>query len=127
MGMPTPVPSPPTPPPTPHKRGLVSSLDAPALTRHCQDATPAASVSGWCWDADWTDGGMAPMYVRVVVNGRVAVPMLLANVTRPNLIKTGAPNKQHGFSLQLNAALSAEICATEGGAAAATHEVRVQA
>ena len=125
--MPTPAPSPPSPPPTPHKHGLVSNLDAPALTKHCQDGTPAASIGGWCWDADWDGGGVPPVYVRVLVDGQVVVPMLLANNTRPDLIKTGAPNKEHGFALQLDTALSARLCATTGAAAASTHRVRVQA
>ena len=73
-----------------------------------------ASLSGWAWSPNATGGGIAPLTVSIVVDGRV-LGNVSATLVRPNLPKAGAPNTEHGYDYSVGDAL----------AGADTHEVQV--
>ena len=76
---------------------IKSNLDTPAKVHAAN-----VHVLGWCWDSAWSGGGVPPMTVRVSVDGNVVVPFTLATVPRAGLpSKTGAPNTEHGFEVNL--------------------------
>ena len=93
--------SPLDPPPTPPNpsKGLQSSMKA--VTIKSTKKGLMLQGSGWCFDAAWAGGGVAPMMIQLSVDGKPAEQMV-ANVERPINFPnaSGAPNREHGFVLQ---------------------------
>lgn len=58
-------------------------------------APHSIETTGWCWDASFGNGFSA-MITNVTLDGDV-ICSNLANITRPGVPGTGAPNAQHGF------------------------------
>ena len=107
--VPTPPPTPPRPPHPPMPGGLHASTGAVQLNGGAPGAAAAVvSGSGWCWDDTWAGGGVPPMVVRVSVDG-AAVATLVANHTRAKIEQTGAPNKEHGWVLELTGAAATKL------------------
>lgn len=97
---PAPGPAPPTPRPQP---GLHSNWDLAHLnfTRNPTTGALELPLGGWAWNGSFPGHGVPPVHMQVVADGRV-VSRVTASVARPDLpVRTGAPNKQHGFSLVL--------------------------
>lgn len=101
-----------TPPDVP-ANDIVSSLND-------ADIAPK-TVTGWCWDRKFAGGGVPPMTVRVSVDSKVVVAFAIANITRPGVPGTGAPNAEHGFSVTLPSDVAAQL------AGPGTHALRVEA
>lgn len=99
----TPAPPPPTP------TGLHTSLSAASV----KVENGVLEGDGWCWDATFAGGGVPAMTVQVSVDGK-AVATVLANITRPNLKKTGAPNTEHGFQLHVGGQPASTLAAKDG-------------
>ena len=98
-----------TAPPAPGDWTVHSSFDGARFS-----GAANASLSGWAWSPNAAGGGVAPLNVSFIVDGRT-LGSVLAVLPRPNLPKTGAPNTEHGYNFGVGAAL--------GGAA--RHEVQV--
>ena len=98
-----------TAPPAPGDWTVKSSFDGARFS-----GAANASLSGWAWSPNAAGGGIAPLNVSFVVDGR-ALGSVLAVLPRPNLPKTGAPNVEHGYDFAVGGALSG----------AAKHEVQV--
>ena len=82
------------------------------LYEYCVAGTMLMRVQGWCWDKAWSGGGVPAMTVRVSVDGKVVVPMTVANVVRPGLPATGCPNTEHGYDVALPSAAAATLAGT---------------
>ena len=82
------APSTPTPTPTP--------------TSSVSSRSPVLSVNGWVVDTALPGGGLAPVTVRIDVDG-VTVSTVVANASRPDLVKAKiAPNAAHGFNAHVS-------------------------
>ena len=90
---------PPTPPPTPAP-APGTSLHSQIIGFSIQNTKRGFHLAGkgWCWDGGWAGGGVPAMTVRLSCDGK-PVMTVVANVTRPNLMHTGAPNNEHGFQV----------------------------
>lgn len=77
-------------------------------------------MQGWAWSPLAAGGGRAPLLVTVAVDA-VDGGTVLANITRPKLNATGAPNNEHGFSFDVAPAAAAAAHAP------GRHVVHVQA
>merc|ERR1712146_219193 len=64
-------------------------------------STGPCFLQGWVWDDKLAGGGTPPLNVTVSVDGQIHGPVL-ANISRSGLpSKTGAPNTEHGFAIDL--------------------------
>ena len=76
--------------------GFHSNLDGAVFY-----APTNVTVGGWAWSM-YASNGYAPLNATLVIDG-VSVDTMLADIPRAGLIvKTGAPNTEHGFDFQLS-------------------------
>ena len=77
-------------------------IPTPTPTSSVSSRSPVLSVSGWVVDTALPGGGLAPVTVRIDVDG-VTVSTVVANASRPDLVKAKiAPNAAHGFNAHVS-------------------------
>jgi len=80
------------------------------------------AIAGWAWNSSFADGGLSPVAIQISVDGKTpVVSNLVADVTRPGVLGTGAPNAEHGFNYLVSGA-AAEALLSEG-----SHSLHVRA
>lgn len=93
----------------PHVPGLHSNLDkCPDFTHNPQSGDLTLSFHGWAWNGSWAGHGVPPVRIRISVDDAVVVTVV-ANISRPGVVGTGAPNPEHGFAYTLEGADAASL------------------
>ena len=81
---------------------LEAAPSTPTPTSSVSSRSPVLSVNGWVVDTALPGGGLAPVTVRIDVDG-VTVSTVVANASRPDLVKAKiAPNAAHGFNAHVS-------------------------
>ena len=94
---------------------LGSSIAGAGMGGFLEVVAPEGAVGvrlgGWVVDAALAGGGVPPVAVELLVDGAPwggspAAAVVVANLSRPDLVPSAAPNAAHGFSLTLSSSAS---------------------